>query len=241
MRNKKILGLIPSRLGSSRLPQKPLLNINNLPMVIQTYKRAKKSKKLSDLAICCDDKKILSVAKKYNAKCLLTSTNHKNGTERIAEAYHKINKKFELIVDIQGDEPFISPKQIDEVINFHLKNLNYDIILPVIKIKNINKPSLVKVITNKKREVLYLTRAQAPHEYKNKIPFIKKHLSIISFKPEALKKFASSKQTPLEKVEDIELLRALEIGLSIKTVEVKGDSFSIDVMEDYLKAINSKI
>jgi 3-deoxy-manno-octulosonate cytidylyltransferase (CMP-KDO synthetase) len=100
---------------------------------------------------------------------------------------------------------------------------------------------LIKVLTNLKKEVIYLSRAQIPYEYKKKNSFFKKHLSIISFKPEALKKFASSKKTPLESVEDIELLRAIELGLTIKTIMLKGDSFSIDVMEDYLKATNFKI
>lgn len=235
---KKILGLIPSRIGSTRLPQKPLLKINNIPMVIQTYNRAKKSKILNDLFICCDDKKIMSTAKKYNAKSILTSIHHKNGTERIAEAFLKINKEYDFIVDIQGDEPFISPKHIDQVVEYHKKNENYDIVLPVLRIKNINKPSLVKVIVNKKKEVLYLSRSQLPYEYKKKNKFLLKHLSIISFKPKALFKFAKSKQTPLESIEDIELLRALELGLKIKTIELTGDSFSIDVMEDYQKALN---
>ena len=237
----KVLGLIPSRLGSTRLPQKPLLKINNIPMVIQTYNRSKNTKILDDLFICCDDKKIMSVAKKYKAKCLLTSIHHKNGTERIAEAYLRIKGKYDFVVDIQGDEPFISPKHIDQVVKFHQKNKNYDIILPVLKIKNINKPSLIKVLTNKKKEALYLSRAQIPYEYKSKNKYIFKHLSIISFKPDALLKFAKSKQTPLELIEDIELLRALEIGLKIRVIELKGDSFSIDVMEDYKKALNFKI
>ena len=90
---KKIVGLIPTRLGSTRLPQKALLEINNIPLIIHTYRRAKLSKLLDDVFICCDDKKILRVAKKYKAKAILTSPNHKNGTERICEAYSKLKKK----------------------------------------------------------------------------------------------------------------------------------------------------
>ena len=111
------------RLNSSRLSQKSLLLIKNIPLIIHTYRRAKLSKKLDDLIICCDNKKIIDVAKKYNAKAIITSKNHKNGTERINEAYNKIKKKYDLIIDIQGDEPLINPNQIDNVIKFHLKNL----------------------------------------------------------------------------------------------------------------------
>ena len=126
--------------------------------------------------------------------------------------------------------------QIKTLIKFHQKNLNYDIILPTLKTKSLINQNIIKVITNLKNEVLYLSRAQIPFEFKNKNTYVKKHLSIISFKPEALKKFSLQKKTPLEKIEDIELLRALEIGMRIKTLNLIGDSFSVDVMKDYLKA-----
>ncbi len=236
MKKIKVLGLIPTRLGSTRLPQKALLPINDLPMIIHTYRRAKLSKRLDDVAICCDDKKILNIAKKFKAKAILTSPNHKNGTERICEGYQKIKKKYDLVIDIQGDEPLISPIHIDEVIKFHEKNFEYEIILPTLKVNSFINQNIIKVITNLKNEVLYLSRAHIPFEFKKKNIFIKKHLSIISFKPESLKKFSLHKKTPLEKIEDIELLRALEIGIKIKTLNLLGDSFSIDVLKDYKKA-----
>ena len=184
----KVLGLIPTRLGSTRLPSKPLLEINNIPLIIHTYKRAKMAKLLDEVIICCDDKKIIKVADKFNSKSMLTSKKSKNGTERIYEAYKKLNKKYDLIIDIQGDN------------------------------------------------VLFLSRSKLPLEFRSNNKFYKKHLSIISFKPDALKKFNTFKKTPLEKSEDVELLRALEIGLKIKTVVLKGDSFSVDVFDDYKKA-----
>ena len=213
MKKKKVLGLIPSRLGSKRLFQKALLPINNLPLVIHTYRRSKLSKLLNDVIICCDDKKIMEVAKKFNAKAILTSKKNQNGTERIYEAYQKLKKKYDYIVDIQGDEPLLSPKHIDRVVNYHFKNPKYEIVLPTLKIKSLINQNLIKVITDLKNNVLYLSRAQIPFEFKNSSKYIFKHLSIISFKPNSLKKFASSKKTPLEKIEDIELLRALEIGI----------------------------
>ena len=232
----KVLGLIPTRLGSTRLPAKALLELNGMPLIIHTYKRSKLSKKLNDLIICCDSNKILNVAKKYKAKCKLTSVHHKNGTERIVEAYLSLKKKYHFIVDIQGDEPLISPYHIDQVIDFHKKNQDADIILPTLTVTFPESPNLIKVVTNSKKEVMYLSRSKIPYEFKKKSPSFKKHLSIISFKPDALIKFSKSKQTPLEKIEDIELMRALEIGLKIKSLELKGDSFSVDDQEDYLKA-----
>ena len=233
---KKIIALIPTRLNSQRLPAKALLPINNLPLIIHVYRRTLLSKLIDDAIICCDDKKIVKVAKKYGAKVMLTSKHHVNGTERICEAYKKISKKFNLVLDIQGDEPLISPDHIDKIIKYHLKNNYADIVLPNLKIKSTNNTNLVKLVTNKKNEVLYLSRANIPYEFKSKSKHLKKHLSIISFKPEALIKYGKSNVSELEKIEDVELLRALEIGLKIKTVNLTGDSFSIDVFEDYTKA-----
>lgn len=234
---KKILGLIPARLKSKRLPRKVLLPIKNFPLIVHVYKRAQLSKMLSDVYICCDDKKIIDVTRKFNAKSIITSKKHKNGTERINEAYHKIKKKYSLIVDIQGDEPLINPLHIDKVIDFHLKNIKFDIVLPVlnVKAKNINK-NIVKVVTDQNNNVLYLSRSNIPLGFKKENKYVKKHLSIVSFKPLALKKFAKAKKNNLEKKEDIELLRALEIGLKIKTLNLKGNSFSVDVLKDYKNA-----
>jgi len=232
----KILGLIPSRLGSTRLKQKPLLQIGGMPIVIHTYRRAKLSKSLDDLYICCDDKKIRDICDSYGAKCILTSKKHKNGTERIAEAYGKLGKKFNLVVDIQGDEPLLQPNHIDQVVNFHKKNPRADIILPTLKSFKKSGKNVVKVLTNAAKNVLYLSRENLPFEFKKKNNFFLKHLSIISFKPSALIKFYKSKETFLEKVEGIELLRALELDLKIKTLTLKGNSFSVDIKKDLYKA-----
>tara|TARA_Y100001958_G_C21224027_1_gene549396 strand:+ start:693 stop:1448 length:756 start_codon:yes stop_codon:yes gene_type:complete len=236
MKKKHVLGLIPTRLNSTRLPQKALLEINNIPLIIHTYKRAKMSKKLNDVVICCDHKKIYQTAKKFKAKCIMTSEHHSNGTERIYEAYKKIGKKHDLIVDIQGDEPLISPNHIDQVINEHLKRKDADIVLPLLSTKIRNNTNIVRVVNDINNYVLYFSRSNIPFEFKKNVKYFNKHLSIISFTPFALKKFALNKQTPLELIEDIELMRALEIGLKIKTIKLKGDSFSVDVEKDYYKA-----
>ena len=233
---QKILGLIPTRLNSRRLPAKALLPINNIPLIVHVYRRAKLCKNLDDVFICCDDSKVLKVIKKFGAKGILTSKHHTNGTERICEGYKKIKKKFNFVIDIQGDEPLISPNHIDQVINYHIKNSSADIIIPNLKVPNSNNTNLVKIVSNKKNEILYISRANVPYEFKNKNKNIKKHLSIISFLPEALIKYCKSPKSDLEKIEDIELLRALDIGLKLKTINLKGDSFSVDVFEDYKKA-----
>jgi len=231
------IGLIPVRLNSRRLYQKSLLMIHGYPLFVHVYKRAKLSKVLGDLIVCCDDKKIFDLGKKYNVKCLLTSKKHSNGTERIGEAYSKIKKRYNFIVDIQGDEPLLNPKHIDQVVNFHKKNNSADIILPSLKVRSKNNSNLVKIVKNSNGKVLYLSREDIPFSFKKKTKFFEKHLSIISFKPNALLKFSRSKKTKLEKIENVELLRALEIGLTIKSLDLKGGSFSVDVKQDYLKSL----
>ena len=121
-----ILGLIPSRLNSTRLKNKPLLEIDGLPIIVHTLKRAMLSKRLDKILVCTDSKKILDVVEKYGGNAILTSTKHKNGTERIAEVANKFNAK--LIIDIQGDEPLVDQKDIDKVVDFHLKNKKFDVI-----------------------------------------------------------------------------------------------------------------
>ena len=234
----KILGLIPIRYNSKRLRAKALLYIDNLPMVVHVYRRTKMSKLLNDVIVCCENKKVYEVLKKYNCKSIFTSKKHKIGTERIAEAYNKIKKKYDLIVDIQGDEPLVNPTQIDQVIKFHLKNLSSDIVVPSLKIPLSENENIVKIVKDINLNVLYFSRLKVPYGFRNKNKHLNKHLSIISFKPKALLKFANSTPTYLEKIEGIELLRALEIGLKIKSPNLLGDSFAVEVERDYIRAKN---
>ena len=143
-----IIGLIPSRLNSKRLKKKPLLKINNLPIIVHTFKRAKLSKKIDRLIVCTDSNEIKKTVEKHGGECFLTSKNHKNGTERIYEITKRFKPK--LVVDIQGDEPLLDPSHIDKVINFHLKNFKYDIILPNLKFKNPETKICKKLFSSKK-------------------------------------------------------------------------------------------
>ena len=234
---KKIIGLIPVRLKSQRLSQKPLLKLLDYPLFVHVYKRAKLSTLLDDVIVCCDDEKIFKEAKNYNVKCILTSKKHRNGTERIYEGYLKNRKKYDFIIDIQGDEPLLNPRHIDQVIKFHIKNSNADIILPSLKIKSSkDNKSIVKIVKNNKDQVIYLSRSTVPFYFKKKHFFLEKHLSIISFKPDSLRTYIKNDISYLEQIEGIELLRALEIGLKIKSFNLLGDSFSVDVKPDYLLA-----
>ena len=231
----KIVGLIPSRLESVRLPGKALLDICGIPMVIHTYKRALFSKTIDEVYICTDSIEIAKVCEKYNAPFIMTSSKHKNGTERIAEASMQFSN-IKYFVDIQGDEPLINPSHIDNVIDFHDKS-NYDIVLPHILTNDAITEHIVKVIDSDGK-VIYLTRANCPYPFRGN-QILKKHLSIISFTPEALLMYADLKESPLEKVEGVELLRAIENNLTIGTFALSGDSFSVDIGQEYAHAISA--
>ena len=231
-----ILGLIPSRLNSTRLPNKPLLVIDGLPIIIHTMKRAMLSKKLDRIIVCTDSLKIKKIVEKYGGEALITKKNHSNGTERIAEVSKKIKSK--LVVDIQGDEPLINPKDIDKVVEYHLKNKKYDIIVPGSPFLYPENKNVVKIVSNSSGKVLYFSRAEIPYPFSQRPKFYYKHLSIVSFYPQSLIKFIKFSRGVLEKFESIELLRAIENDMSVGTFHIKGTSFSVDVKEDYDNAIS---
>jgi len=234
-----ILGLIPSRLNSKRLKEKPLLKIDNLPIIVHAYKRARMSKKLDDVIVCTDHVKIKKIIEDIGGKAILTSPKHKNGTERIYEVAKKY-KNLKLIIDIQGDQPLIDPNAIDKTIVFHEKNKKFDIVLPSTPIKyNQDNSSLVKTTFTKKGEILYFSRAKTPFDYRKKKITYYKNLSIISFKPKALKKFYYSKMGEIEKIENIELMRALENNLKLGTFVAKGSDFAVDIQADFFRAVEA--
>lgn len=233
-----IIGLIPSRLNSKRLKEKPLLEIDGLPIIVHSFKRAKLAKKLDKVIVCTDHRKIVDIVEKNDGEAILTSKKHKNGTERIYEVAKKI-KRASFIVDVQGDQPLISPEAIDLTIEFHKKNKQFDIVLPSMPIKDEeDNKSLVKTIFSKNGKIIYFSREKVPYNYNSKKVTYYKNLSIISFKPKALQKFFNTKIGKLEKIEGIELMRALEIGLNIGTFIINGSDFAVDVNADLLKAIN---
>lgn len=233
---KKFLALIPARLNSKRLPKKVILPIEKLPIIIHVYRRSLLAKNIDDVIICCDNKKIFNLAKQYGAKAIMTSKFHRNGTDRISEAYKKLKKRYDFVLDIQGDEPLLDPGHIDKVISFHNRNKSIDIVVPNLYVKNTNNENIVKIVFNSNNDVLYMSRLQIPFDQKKKQKFVNKHLSIISFRADSLLNYSKFKRTRLEKIENIELLRALELGMRIKTFSLKGESFSIDVISDYIKA-----
>ena len=224
------------RLESSRLPKKALKKILNLPIIIHVALRAQLCKEVDKVIVCTDSPEICWECEKYNIEVCITKSEHNNGTERIAEAVNIINlKNNDLIVDLQGDEVFAKPKDIEKVFA-EIQKSKFDCIVPYQKLYEINNPNRVKIIeTNKK--ILYMTRADSPFFFGKEKQSLKKHLSIIGFKVKLLKNFSKLKQKNLEKTEKIELLRLLENDIPVGTFQMEGSSLAVDTLDDYQKSI----
>ena len=231
-----IIALIPSRLKSKRLNKKPLLMIDGLPIIIHTLKRVLLSKKVNKVIVCTDSLEIKNVVETHGGEAILTSKNHVNGTDRIAEVAKKFHRA-KLVIDVQGDEPLIKPDFIDILINAHLSHPEKpDSIIPTIEVPYSSNDTIVRVISSTSGRVMNLTRGQSPYRYKSEVSMINKHVSVISFTTEALIKYSKLPISYLESIEDIEMLRAIENDMKIYSHKLEGSSFSVDVNDDYLKA-----
>ena len=158
---KKNIVLIPTRLESRRLPRKALLEIDNLPVIVHTAKRALLAKKVNEVYVCTDSYEIIEVCKKYNIQTILTDSNFTNGTERIASVCERFDN--DLIIDVQGDEPLIKPEYIDTLIEKHISHpLNPEIIIPTIKVPYNSDENIVRIISSNSGRIMYLTRGLSP-------------------------------------------------------------------------------
>jgi 3-deoxy-manno-octulosonate cytidylyltransferase (CMP-KDO synthetase) len=229
-----ILGLIPARLNSQRLPGKPLIKMDGLPLIIHVLKRSLLCKKLDRVIVCADDRSIIEIVKKFGGEAILTSKKHKNGTERICEVAKKFDAK--LIIDIQCDEVFLNPEHVDKLIDYHKKNDQYDIIIPHSEIFTYNNRNIVKIINNDSGKIIYLSRADIPFYFRQKKSFLKKHLDFISFKKNILLKYCKFKKSKNEKIEGVELLRAIDNNFNLGTIKINTDVFSINTKSDLKKA-----
>ncbi len=230
----KIIGIIPARMESSRLPGKPLINIGEKSMIRRVYESAMKSNKLSELYVATPNKQIYDHVNEFG-NVIMTSDNPINGTERVHEAYQKLNKEYDYIINVQGDEPFIKNEQIEDIISI-CKSPNE--ICTLIKQEKyselIERKSVMKVVKNNSDEALYFSRSIIPYQKEKRNYY--KHICIYAYTPDVLKKIISLTPSELEISESLEQLRWLENGYTIKLNTTKFDSFSIDTKEDLIFA-----
>ena len=240
-----VIAIIPARYGSTRLDGKPLLDIGGKPMVQWVYERAKKAKLIRDVMVATDDKRVMSAVERFGGKAVMTSSSHRSGTDRIAEAAGSLNA--DVIVNVQGDEPLIEPEMIDEAIKPLLAESSLLISTLKTRIANeeeLKDPNVVKVVTDREGFALYFSRYPIPYErersQKSEVRSQKKnihykHIGLYIYRRDFLLQFAKMKPTPLEDAEKLEQLRVLENGYKIKVVETKYNSIGVDTKEDLEK------
>lgn len=240
-----ILGVIPARFASTRLMGKPLADIGGSPMIKHTYESASKSKLLNEIVIAVDDKKVEQVVKGFGAKAIFTPKTVKTGTDRIALAIKNL-KDADLIVNIQGDEPFIKGEMIDQAIEPLLFDREVNVSTLAKKIESVEElksPSVTKVVFDYNNYALYFSRWPIPYVRDAKTNLEKisntdiyKHIGLYVFRRETLLKFTKLAQTDLEKVEKLEQLRLLENGIKIKIVVTEFETLAVDTPEDLKRA-----
>ena len=230
-----VSALIPARLNSSRLEKKLIKDLDGIPIIVRTYKNIVSTKLFEEVIVVTDTDEIVEILKKHNIKFLKSLKSHNTGTDRIAEFADKFNS--DIIVNVQGDEPFISKDDLIKIINeFKCDSNNLvNVVSLMIKLSNIdeiNNPNNVKVVVDNNNDSILFSRSIIPFDRDDLKPNYYKHIGVYAFRTLYLKKFAKYDQTPLEKAEMIEALRIVEHGEKIRMIEIFKEHVSIDTIDD---------
>lgn len=227
--------IIPARYGSSRLEGKPLLRANNKPIIQWVWEKASKCPLVDRVIIATDDERIFNVCKDFGAEVEMTSTEHKSGSDRIAEVAER-HPEIAYIINLQGDEPLIEQANIELVIKGVLEDEKADISTLLREIKDEDEaqnPNLVKCVFDVDNYAMYFSRSKIPYERNAGKSKIYGHLGIYGYKREALFKMTKLPQTSYEQAESLEQLRALQNEMKIKVAVVDNIPVGIDTLEDF--------
>jgi 3-deoxy-manno-octulosonate cytidylyltransferase (CMP-KDO synthetase) len=236
----QVVGIIPARYASKRLPGKPLALIQGRPMVQHVYERAVKAKTIQRLVVATDHSRILEAAARFGAEVLMTAPYHQSGTDRVAEAARQLSLPPEaVVVNIQGDEPLLQPEVVDQLVETLLEAAD----VPMATLVNsgfgrtdFHDPGVVKVVFDARRRALYFSRAPIPHPREATEPLTYyKHIGLYAFRNSVLQQFTKLPPGVLEQTEKLEQLRALEHGFPILVVPTPYDFVSVDTPLDLMK------
>jgi len=244
----KAVAIIPARFNATRFPGKPLALLGGKPIIQHVYEHAIRARLIDYVVIATDDNRIYEAVSKFGGNAVMTSADHASGTDRIAEASAGIESEY--VINIQGDEPFIRPEMIDDVVELLYNDHSAAISTLAKKITDrdeILSPHVVKVVKDEMGYALYFSRAPIPYyrdDWKDlgSISFVEnhtvvfKHIGIYGFRKDDLIKFTSMKTSRLEDIEKLEQLRALAAGMKIKIKETEFDTYGIDTIDDLRKA-----
>ena len=241
----RVLAIIPARYASTRFPAKPLALLGDKPIVQRVYEQV--AKVVERVVVATDDERIYDTVAGFGGEVVMTSPNHKSGTDRCAEAYEKLGCEADIVINVQGDEPFVAPEQIEALVGC-LDSEDVDIATLVKpfsaeeSIEVLENPNSPKVVINRENEALYFSRSVVPYlrgversEWLKHHTFYK-HIGIYAFRAKVLNEVTSLEQTPLEKAESLEQLRWLESGYKIKVGITDIETIGIDTPEDLERA-----
>lgn len=233
----KIACIIPSRYASTRLPGKPLRMIAGQTLIHRVYNRAILAKSPDIVVVATDHRDIAEEVESFGGRVVMTAVNHPTGTDRLAEVAEQL-ADYDIIVNVQGDEPFIDPDVIDRLAKMLTEHENLDMVTAATPLKKeeYQDASAVKVVVNQKGEALYFSRALIPYPREGFAMPPLKHIGVYAYRRSFLLTYAKTEQTPLEKTESLEQLRALETGHKIGVIRIETEDIGIDTEEDLKKA-----
>ena len=239
----KIIGILPARYGSTRLPGKSLKDICGKPMIQYVYEVAQKTRLLTQVVVATDDQRIVDAVEMFGGQACLTSINHKTGTDRIAEVAHKVDA--DIVVNIQGDEPLLDPRQIDEVIQPMLDDQTLKactLCRPIQSEEDLKNSNVVKAVFDLQGNALYFSRSIIPYPRIAQDHRSYEHIGIYVYSKDFLMQYVQMPQTPLEISESLEQLRIIENGARLKVVVTQFEytGLSVDTPED-LEAVRKII
>lgn len=233
----KIACIIPSRYASTRLPGKPLRMIAGQTLIHRVYNRAILAKSPDIVVVATDHRDIAEEVESFGGRVVMTAVNHPTGTDRLAEVAEQLTD-YDIIVNVQGDEPFIDPDVIDRLAKMLTEHESLDMVTAAAPLKKeeYQDASAVKVVVNQKGEALYFSRALIPYPREDFAMPPLKHIGVYAYRRSFLLTYAKMEQTPLEKTESLEQLRALETGHKIGVIRIETEDIGIDTEEDLKKA-----
>lgn len=233
------IAIIPARYGSQRLPGKALLDQTGTPLVVHVARRAAAARSISSVIIATDDQRIIHAAEAHGQTAVITRADHPNGTSRLAEVAAGLPQGFDIVVNVQGDEPEIDPALIDRVVQ-RLRDGREPmatLVGPITDPAELADPNVVKVVINQRGQAMYFSRAPIPYDRDGLEPASTagalKHAGLYAYRREFLPIYVRLSATPAEQREKLEQLRALEHGHSIATVIAPFDHVGIDTAEQY--------
>lgn len=243
--NISIAAIIPARYASTRFPGKPLVLINGKTMIQCVYDQVKNTPEISEVIVATDDDRIEAEVVRFGGKVVRTNPEHPSGTDRCFEAYQKLNKQFDFIINVQGDEPFIQPEQIRTLASILTPDVELATLIKKIEDEEtLFNPNTPKVLVNANGEAIYFSRQTIPYlrQYTDKKDWLAnhtffKHIGMYAYRPDILAKITQLKPSALELSESLEQLRWLESGYKIKTAVTTIETVGIDTPEDLLRVI----